>query len=76
MQQLRRRPGAIAGAYGPALVRLPSRTSSPPAGRIGYGIGSGGVTFRETSRTGRRFYVRVERGRIVETNLRSLAFVF
>jgi hypothetical protein len=68
MHRIRRPTGA-------AFVRAMT-DSYPRLGRIHYVLRPEGVTFSETGRTGKRFRVVVERGRIVRQNLKPYAFVF
>jgi hypothetical protein len=68
MQQIRKLDGA---AFERAL-----RSAYPRLGRIQYTLTSRGVTFTETSSTGKRFEVVVRDGRIVRQNLKPYAVVF
>jgi hypothetical protein len=69
VQRLRKLP--------PSKLRsaLEARYGRSP-GHIRYAIRSDGVTFTESSTTGRRFVVVVRNGRIVRENVKPLAFVF
>jgi len=68
MQQIRKLDG-------PAFERELHR-AYPRLGRIRYTLTERGVTFSETSSTGRRFEVVVRDGRIVRQNLKPYAVVF
>ncbi len=68
VQRIRREPG-------PALERE-LKAAYPNLRRIRYRLTPTGVTFGETSPTGRRFEVVVSKGRIVRQNLEPYAFVF
>jgi hypothetical protein len=72
----RRLVGALTAAYGNRIDRLPRLTARASSNRISYVLTPGGVTFIESSPTGRRFTVIVKKGRITRQNLEPYAFVF
>jgi hypothetical protein len=81
MQKLRRLESsalssALTRRYGSAIAHRRSPTSRLPVGKIGYVTSGSTSTFFEYSSTGRRFFVRVQAGRILEQNVKPLAFVF
>jgi len=67
---------ALRRAYGTRVVVLPTRTATAPAGVVGVHVDGARTVFSEQSTTGNRLYVVVENGKIVDQNLRGLAFVF
>lgn len=67
---------ALRRAYGTRVVVLPTRTATAPAGVVGVHVDGARTVFSERSTTGNRLYVVVENGKIVDQNLRGLAFVF
>ena len=72
----RRLVAALTAAYGDHIVRLTGSGAGLEADRIGYVPTSAGVTFVESSPTGRRFVVTIRKGRIVRQNLKPYAFTF
>lgn len=77
MHRLRRLTGssltdALRRTYGTNILA----TGSPPAGRIGYTTSGDTTTFVETSRTGKRFYVRFTNGRLSGQNAKPYAYPF
>ncbi len=71
MQRIRHEPGKellreLNAAYGPALARS----------RIRFALGPHGITFSETSTTGKTFTVVVRNGRIVHSNVEPYAKAF
>ncbi len=71
MQKIRRERGKsllreMNDVYGPALARS----------RIHFALDPRGITFRETSTTGKVFAVVVRNGRVVRSNLAPYAKVF
>jgi hypothetical protein len=71
MQKIRREPGPqlardLQAAYGKQLAHS----------RIHYELTANGVTFTETSTTGKRFEVVVAHGKVVQSNVRPYALVF
>jgi hypothetical protein len=67
---------ALRRAYGDRVVALPSADAVPPPGLVGVHVDVGRTVFSERSSTGDRLYVELENGKIVDENLRGLAFVF
>jgi len=67
---------AIHARYDSAVVEVPSAGGAIAPGRIRFISAGATTTFVETSSTGRRFFVRVEDGRIVAQNVKPLGFVF
>lgn len=81
MQSIRRETGTtlrlmLRRAYGRSLVELHGSAATAPTEQVGYRITADGVIFSERSTTGARFFVEIERGKIVRKNLGRLAFVF
>ena len=72
----RRLVAALRRAYGDRVVVLPRANALPPAGLVGVHVSGGRTVFSERSGTGNRLYVLLEQGKIVDENVRGLAFVF
>lgn len=63
-------------AYGTSVAVLPTRTATAPAGVVGVHVDGTRTVFSERSTTGNRLFVVLERGKIVDQNLRGLALVY
>ena len=72
----RRLVAALRRAYGDRVVVLPRADALPPPGLVGVHASGGRTVFSERSSTGNRLYVVLEQGKIVDDNVRGLAFVF
>jgi hypothetical protein len=67
----------IASRFDESVVALASRDETPPAGKVGiWSDGDSTIVAAERADDGRRMYVTLQRGRIGEHNLHTLAFVF
>jgi hypothetical protein len=67
----------VRSAFGSSIAALPSRTATPPAGKIGYWADGSGLLLRRISSTGRRFEVVVgPKGGVIAENLEPYAIVF
>ena len=72
----RRLVAALRRAYGDRVVVLPRADALPPPRLVGVHASGGRTVFSERSGTGNRLYVLLEQGKIVDENVRGLAFVF
>lgn len=67
---------ALRRTYGDRVVLLPRADALPPPGLVGVHASGTRTVFSERSSTGNRLYVVLEQGKIVDDNVRGLAFVF
>jgi hypothetical protein len=67
---------ALRREYGDRIIVLPRCDSAPPLGVVGAHTSGARTVFSERSSTGDEFYVVLEQGKIVDENVRGLAFVF
>jgi len=67
---------ALRREYGNTIAVLSRADSTPPPGLVGVHVDGGRTVFSERSSTGDRLYVVLEQGKIVDENVRGLAFVF
>lgn len=67
---------ALRRAYGDKITILASSDRFAPIGQVGVYVDGPRTVFSERSSIGHRLYVELENGRIVDENLRGLAFVF
>lgn len=72
----RRLVAALRSTYGDRIVLLPRADALPPPGLVGVHASGTRTVFSERSSTGNRLYVVLEQGKIVDDNVRGLAFVF
>lgn len=67
---------ALHRAYGDRVTVLASSERTAPVGQVGVYVNGPRTVFTERSSTGDRLYVVLEHGKIVDENVRGLAFVF
>jgi len=67
---------AIRNAYGNQIAVMQFATAPANPGQVGVWVSGRETIFSERSHLGDRLYVEIEQGKITNTNVRGLAFVF
>jgi hypothetical protein len=67
---------AIRNAYGNQIAVMKNATAPANPGQVGVWVSGYETIFSERSHLGDRLYVEIEHGKITNTNVRGLAFVF